>query len=535
MRVRTPFKVATVAAVIALLASACGGQEGEEPGDTTGQQGGELRVYLSEPDSLLPTEASDSESIQVIRLVYRGLTRSNLEGEIELDLAESIETADNITWTITVKQGYTFTNGEPVNADAFLRAWNYAGYGPNAQDNSYFMSRIAGFAEMQADPPEAEEFSGLTKVDDFTFTVELSAPFAGLPAILDYSGFAPLAEECLADAEACTETPIGNGQYTLEGEWEHDVQIVLVRNESYAGDDPGNADRIINRIFEAQDAAYAAFQGGELDIIDATPPERRSEARSLYSDGFYEVPSTTFTFLGFPHYDERFQDPRVRQAFSMAIDRQAIIDAVLDGGATPATGVVSPLFDGAREGICEFCQYNPDLARELLDEAGWDGSTVTMIANAGAGHDAWMQAAGDQLNQNLGVEYELDVSQQFAEYLDTLTNDEAPGPYRLAWGPDYPVLETYLYPLYGTGTDSNFGRYSNPEFDQLIAMGDQAPSLADAIPFYQQAEDIVVEEIPAIPLWFGITSSVYDTDTVEEFVYNNIHGIDYAAIVVAGN
>ncbi|MPZ28897.1 MAG: ABC transporter substrate-binding protein [Micromonosporaceae bacterium] len=534
MRARFPVKLAAAAAATALLAtaSACAsdGGGGEEPEGTTG---GTLRVFLSEPDSLMPSGANDSESNQVITEIYRGLTKNVIEGGVENIIAESIESEDNITWNIQLKEGFTFTNGEPVDADSFIRAWNYAAYGPNAQDGAGFFERIVGFGEMQADPPEAEELSGVTKVDDYSFTVELSAPFVGFPQTVAYQSFLPLAEACLADVDACNEMPISNGPYMLASAWEHDVQVALVKNPDYIGEDTVFADEIIMRIFESSDAAYAAFQGDELDVIDQIPAERLAEAEAQFADGLFQTANNSLTYLGIPFYDERFEDVRIRQAFSLAIDRQAIIDAALGGTQRAASGWVSPLFEGQRDAACTTCEYDPERAAALLEEAGgWEGE-LTLTANAGADHETWMQALGDQLNQNLGIEYTLDVGQQFAEYLATLENQDAVGPFRLGWGPDYALMETYLTHLYATDQSSNYGFYSNPQFDDLVAQGDSAPTEQEAIALYQQAEDILNEDMVTIPLWWGTQSVLYNPDVVAELNFNPIDYEDYGLTTMA--
>ncbi|MGH3678842.1 MAG: peptide ABC transporter substrate-binding protein [Natronosporangium sp.] len=528
MRARFPVKLAAAAAVTALLAtaSACASDEGGG-GDPEAGAGGTLRAFLSEPDSLVPSGANDSESNQVMTEIYRGLTKNDLEGSVEMAVAESIESEDNITWNVQLQEGFTFTNGEPVDADAFIRGWNYTAYGPNAQDGAGFMERIAGFEEVQADPPESEELAGLTKVDDYSFTVELSAPFAGFPQVVAYQSFMPLAEECLADIPACNEMPISNGPYMLASPWEHDVQVPLVKNPDYIGDDPGFADEIIFRIFESVEAAYASFQGGEVDVIDQIPAERLAEAEAQYADGIFQTANNSLTYLGIADYDERFDDVRVRQAFSLAIDRQAIIDAALGGTQRVATGWVSPLFEGYREGVCTVCEYDPERAAQLLDEAGgWEGE-LTLMANAGADHETWLQALGDQLRQNLGIEYTIDVNQQFAEYLATLENQEAVGPFRLGWGPDYALMETYMTHLYATGQSSNYFYWSNQQFDDLLAQGDAAPTVEDAIGIYQQAEEILNEEMVSIPLWWGTQNVLYNPDVVAELGFSPIDYEDY--------
>jgi ABC-type transport system substrate-binding protein len=537
MRMRRTYKLAVGAAAVALLATACGGDDGDddELGNVVDEdaQGGTLRIYSSEPAFLVPTAANDQPSILVLRQLYSGLVDYNLEGEPVNDLAESIETDDNQTWTITVKEGYEFTNGEPVDADAFIRAWNYEADADNAQGNAYFLNRIAGIDEAQDPDVAADELTGVTKIDDYTFEVELKEPFVGFPAILGYSGFFPVAEECLADFDTCNETPIGNGPYMIEGSWEHEIGITLVRNEDYPDEGKSNADVLDYKIYADIEAAYADFQAGELDVMYTIPTTRFVEAEESQGERIYTQPSNSFTYLGMPYYLDAFDNVDVRHALSMAIDRQEIIDAVFDGAFTPADSVVSPLFDGYREGVCEYCAFDPEAAADLLEQAGgWQGGTLVLEANAGSGHEIWLEALGNQLRDNLGIEYELQVNLDFPEYLERNGTFAHEGAYRLGWGPDYPVLETYLTPLYGTGASSNGTEYSSETFDDLVVQGDSADTLEDAIGFYQQAEDVIVEDMPVVPLWFGRTTAVW-SENVSDFVWNPINDPEYGQMVVS--
>ena len=336
----------------------------DEGGDAAGLTGGTLRIYASEPAFLVPTAADDQPAILVIRQLFSGLVDYDLEGVPVLNIAESIESEDQQNWTITLKDGYTFHNGEPVNADSFIRAWNYTADGDNAQNNSYFMSRIVGWDEAQEG---ADTMSGVVKVDDLTFTVELKQPFVGFVAVLGYSGFFPVAEACLADFAACNETPIGNGPYQIDGSWEHSVGITLNRFDAYPDPGKSNPDVLEYRIYADIEAGYAAYQAGEIDVMYTIPPERYQEVLSGQPDRLYELAGDSFTFVGLPLYLEQFQNPDVRRALSMAIDRQPIIDNVFDGRFSAADGLVSPNFDGYREGACDACVYDPEGAAALLE------------------------------------------------------------------------------------------------------------------------------------------------------------------------
>jgi len=532
-------------AAIALFAAGCTSTPAPTV-DPNADAGGELRIYASEPAFLVPTAADDDPSIQVIRQLYRGLVKYNKDtGAAENDLAESIESSDNESWTIKIKPGYKFTNGEAVNADSFIRAWNYAAYAPNAQNNAYFMSKIDGLDDvsfgkdpdgdgpLEAPDPVSKELSGLKKVDDLTLSVKLSAPFAGFPATIGYSGFFPVAKACLDDFDACNETPIGNGPYKIDGKWDHDVAIDLVRSDDYAGDKTeAKADKLHFQIFADVNAGFDAFQSGELDVMYTIPSAKVKATQAELGDRFFQKPSNTFTYIGYPLYDANFKDKRIRQAISMVIDRQAIIDAIFDGRFTVAGGLVSPNFEGYRANVCKYCKKDVDAAKALLAAAGgWKGGKLQLWANAGADHEKWLQAAGDQIKAALGIDYELKVNLQFAQYLQTGDNSGFTGPFRLGWGPDYPYIETYLAPLYATDGSSNNSKYSSTEFDRFIEQANGAKTAAEGIALYQKAEDVALEDMPVIPLWFGKVSAVR-SELVDKWVYNTINGVSYGEITL---
>src|SRR5262249_15278185 len=148
-------------------------------------------------------------------------------------------------------------------------------------------------------------------------------------------------------------------------------------------------------------------------------------------------------------------------------------------------------FDGYRANVCKYCSKNVEQAKQLLAAAGgWKGGKLELWANAGADHEKWLQAVGDQIKAALGIDYELKVNLQFAQYLDTADQKGFDGLFRLGWGPDYPVVETYLAPLYASNGSSNNSKYSSPTFDDAVKAGDGAKTAADGITSYQKAEDI---------------------------------------------
>jgi oligopeptide transport system substrate-binding protein len=492
----------TAVAAVALVAAT-----GVAPSSSSG---GELRVFSLEPATLLPSDATDETSTLVIRQLYSGLVNYDLDGTPVLDLAESIDSDDNLLWTIQVKPGYIFHDGTPVDADSFIQAWEHAAGGPNAD-------LFAPIARLE-------------KLDELAFTVELTEPSVSFPAQLGHAAFFPLAAECVADVGACAEAPIGNGPYVVEGEWEHGVGITLVRNDAYP--DPGLAlpDTLRYQIYPDLATGCADFQAGNLDIMYPIPPQCRPIV--LPFEGYFEETSNSLGQLELPSYVEPLDDPVIRQALSLAIDWSEVVDTVFDGRLTLAEGAVGPHIDGFRPGVCQSCAYDPARAQELLDEAGgWPGGELALGAPAGFGHEVWLAAVGEQLQDVLGIDYTLEVGLSLPEYLDRAAAHEFTGPFWLGWSPDYPAMDAYLAPQFRSTGRANFSSYASLEVDGAIEAGNAAPDPSAAVALYQQAEEVVLEELPVIPMWFDHWEAVHSAN-VDQLVWSLFNGPEYGLTAV---
>jgi len=521
MKVSTPMRATAAAAGLVLLLAACGGGTEDEPptsgGEPTGNAGGEYVAEVTEPSFLAPaSNCYESECSAILDMVNDPLVTTDFEsGELIFDgLAESIEpNEDQSVWTVTLKEGREFHNGEPVDAESFARAWNYSQDPKNAQATAGFMTRIQGAGE-------GKEMAGFKVVDEATFEVTLSGPFSQFGQQMSYApAFAPMAQACLDDLKACNEEPIGTGPYMMDGPWQHDDSITVTKWSDYAGDITGQADTVKFQMFTTPTAAYRDFQNGGLDVISLAP-EVYLEAKGTLGDAIIEEPTSTLTYLGFPTTMAPFDNPQVRQAISMSIDRQLIVEQVLNGLAYPSTDIVTPPIPGARDDACGYCVYDPEAAKALLEDSGVDlsGETIQYYFNADAGHDLWVEAAARQVQENLGLDYKLQ-STEWAQYLELLDAQDFTGPFRLGWALDYPSPENYLRPIVGTGGDSNYTGYSNPEVDDLLVQGDEAASLEEGLASYQQAGDVALEDMPIIPMWSGKTAIAY-SDEVGDVTYD---------------
>ncbi|MEX1179133.1 MAG: ABC transporter substrate-binding protein [Nitriliruptor sp.] len=528
---RSAKRALALAAATALVLTACGGgdtddgdttdpevtEDGAEDGAEDGSEdaeaasGGEFSIRGCEPQFLNTTDTRDVCGGAVLRLLFAPLVETDPEtGEPSMGTAESIESEDNQTWTITLREGDTFHDGTPVTAQSYADAWN-AVAGPEA-GNSFFFSRFEGFEELQAG--EAEELSGVEVVDDQTLEVTLTEPFGPFLISLNDTSFYPLPEAYFDDPDAFQDAPIGNGRYQMDGEWERNQQIALTKFEDYSGEDPGLADAITFVIYDDINTAYLDVQAGSLDVSDVIPPEQEGAVDGEFGENVLRTPTSSFTYLGFPMFDERFGDnPELRQALSLAVDREAIISAIFSDTLRPATAIIPPVLEAYREDACEFCEFDPERAQELFEEAGGYDGTMTMYFNSGAGHEEWVEAVANQWNEVLGIEDVQFESLEFAQYLDLLDAEEIEGPFRLGWILSYLSPQYALEDLYTTDAGSNSFGYSNPEFDEALADANATdPEEADSA--YQEAEDILLADLPLIPMWYGQSTSVWG-DRVE--------------------
>ncbi|MFI7598559.1 ABC transporter substrate-binding protein [Actinoplanes sp. NPDC049681] len=509
-----PWKMAVGATAIALLAAGCSGG-GSENTDTNSNS---IVLGIGEPQHLIPTNTTETSGAQVLAALFYPLVDFDAQSKPVEVAAESITSDDNKVWTVKLKPGFTFSNGEPVVADNYIDAWNYGAYGPNGQGASYFFERIEGYADLQSvDPdgedgpqkapePKAKTLTGLKKVDDNTFTVTLSTPFAGWESVMGYTAFLPLPKAAWKSpgviADGFEDAIIGNGPFKMKGTWEHDSQIVVEKVAGFKGTVP-KIDGVTFKIYQDQKAEYADLVAGNDDIQTSIPIESLAAAPGDLGDRFKKSPSSSFAFVGFPTFQKEFSDKRVRQALSMAVNRKEMTDQIFLGSQTPATSFVSPAVAGYRENTCGAnCEYNPTKAKELYTAAKGP-SKIQITYNADGGHKAWVDAMCNQIKASLGVDCTGVGEPKFADLLTKVEKKQPVGLIRLGWVMDYPLMENYLGPLYGTGGSSNYYGYSNPAFDSLVKEGSAAKTTDDAIKKWQQAEDILADDMPVIPLRFG--------------------------------
>ncbi|CAL9448076.1 ABC transporter substrate-binding protein [Streptomyces sp. Tu 3180] len=504
----TPWAVCAVAA--ALVATACGGG-GAGDGDAV------LSASWGDPQNPLePANTNEVQGGKVLDMIFRGLKRYDPEtGEAKDMLAERIETSDSRNFTITVKDGWTFSNGEKVTARSFVDAWNYGAALRNNQRNSYFFGYIEGYDEVHPEgggKQTADTLSGLKVVDDRTFTVTLSQKFSGFPDTLGYNAFAPLPRAFFDDHDAWVRKPVGNGPYLVDS-YTRGSQMALRTWEDYPGPDKARNGGVDLKVYTDNNTAYTDLLAGNLDLVDDVPAAQLKNVGNDLGDRYLNTPAGIIQTLAFPYYDENWSRPgmeKVRTGLSMAIDREQITDTIFRKTRTPATDWASPVLGedgGFKAGLCgEACAYRPDEARRLIAEGGGlPGGRVTITYNADTGsHRQWVDAVCNSINNALGDERACTGNPvgTFADFRDRITRQKMTGPFRAGWQMDYPLIQNFLQPLYYTDASSNDGGWSNKDFDGLVDRANQETDAARSVGLFQQAEQVVRDHMAAIPLWY---------------------------------
>ncbi|MFI6427510.1 ABC transporter substrate-binding protein [Promicromonospora sp. NPDC050880] len=524
--------LAAGAAVVALTAAGC------SPSDTADDAGPvTLETWISQDmETLFPGDAGAYDNISVLDVVYDGLVRYDPETTEPYNyVAESIEpNDDNTVWTITIKPDLTFQNGEPVDAEAFARSWNYTADGDNGLYSNYFFGIIEGYDEMQPETDDdgnitaegaADELSGVKVTDDLTLEVTLASPFAGFATMLGYTGFFPIAQECLDDVEKCAKEPIGNGPFQVT-DWQQSQELTAEKWADYPLEETPDYDAIHwTEYATGETSGWADFKAGDLDL--SFPPTAEVESAKNdpeLSERYVEAPGAALTYLGFSGYTEGpWNDIEFRKAISMAIDREGIISSLGSGQATPADSWVVPGgVPGGEAGTCEWCTYDPEAAKAALEAAGgWpEGEKLQISLGDDDAEVEYFTAIGNSIEEVLGIPYELNID---PDYFTTRAEQGYDGMFRNNWFPDYPLNENYLsFYASGSAQDSQFGWYSKA-FEDKLDEAAAAASLDESVALYQEAEGILAEEFPTIPFRWSFSATYY-SDRLDNVVLNPFSG-----------
>ncbi|KAK1181862.1 ABC transporter substrate-binding protein [Streptomyces sp. NBS 14/10] len=515
MRGAMSAKWVAMAAVVALAATACGGSDDSDSGSNDMNKGaadpkGILTAQLSEPQNpLQPANQKESQGSRVIRQVFSQLVGYEPgTGKLTYVNAESVTpNKDSSVWTVKLKPGWTFHNGEKVTAKSYVDAWNWAANTKNNQTNSSWFQDIKGYADVHPEKgdPKSDKMSGLKVVNDNEFKIELSSSVSYFAYKLGYDVWSPLPSEFYKDPKAFGEHPIGNGPYKFVS-WDHKKLIKVRTFADYKGPDKPKNGGIDFKNYTTADAAYSDLRSNNLDWIEQVPTTALTNYKSDLGKRAIDEEYSAVQSIVPAFYTKQFKDidPKVIQGLSMAIDRNTITKTVLHGSRTPADSFVARGVLGYQAGaLKEQVTFDPKKAKELVKEGGGvPGNKISIQYNADQDHKPWVDAVCNSIRKSLGIECVGDSKPDFQADLNARDKHQVKSMYRGGWVLDYPVNSNFMRDLYGSTAAGNTSGYSNKEFDGLASKADKAATLDETVKLYQQAEQVLAKDMPAIPLWF---------------------------------
>lgn len=467
-----------------------------------------------EPQTIDPVLNNSQDGSNVIVNLFDGLVRIGFDDAPEPGCAERWEVSENgMSWTFHLRQGLKWSDGAPMTAEhfrfGFLRLLDAGNASPNAY-MAFFIKNGEAFFNGKA---KAEDV-GVTAVDDLTLRIDLEYR---TPLILDYLSYhifyparADVVEKEPRSWTTKSDFPC-NGPFLMR-EWKHNSEMTLVKNPNYWDAENVKLDKIRIVMITDTNTALAAFKAGKIDLLDMLPPQMTPQ---LLQSGEAKAINTLGTsFAIFNMTKAPFDNPLVRRAFTLAIDRRAMVEKVSMGGQKPAVALIPygmPGLKPDKDFRAEDKDYlperaDPETAKKLLAEAGYPNGEgfprVTYKYNLNPINKAVAEALQAMWKQNLNVEVELS-NEEWKVFIDT-RNQKNFDIARYAYIADFfdagNMLEQWL-----TDSHENVAGYSNLEYDALIKDSMRQMNHDKRIEDMHKAEAILMRDLPLLPLYFYST------------------------------
>ncbi len=515
--------------------------EGAE-GETT-SNGNNIAVCLaSEPQTIDPALNSAVDGAIMVNHFFEGLVKWVDDGEGNAmtapGQAESWEKVVNddgtVTYTMKLRDGIKWSDGKEVTAGDFEYSWKRLANPETAADYCYMIDMVqnyAGIANSESDP----DTLGIKAIDDKTLEIVLSYDCPYFEEIMAFPATFPVRQDLVEGNDEWTydvATYVSNGPYKMK-EWSHNAYILAEKNENYYDFANLGPDTIRFTLLDDANAMLAAYKSGELDFIEELPPD---EMANYLASGELTVADYIGTYyVCFNTEDEVFSNPLIRKAFSLAIDRNYIVENVSQAGEVPATGYVpAGVNDAAGPGSDDFrtvggeyysvaeedYEKNCEEARALLAEAGYPNGegfpTVEYMYNTNDKHKAIGEALQNMWQEQLGVTVNLS-NQDWNVFLESRKQ----GDYQIArngWIADYNDPCSFLDMWYTDG-GNNDAQYSNKDYDAKIDATKATAVQEERMKAFHEAEDILIEQDNVLAPVYFYTQPYMIKDDIQGMYY----------------
>ncbi len=462
----------------------------------------ESAIFLSsgQPDTLDPAKAHSSAG-GIVGHIFNGLVTLTPNLQVAPDLAAGWEVSpDGQHYTFYLHPAARFHDDRPVTAQDVIFSWERALH-PDLQSDTAlaYLGDIEGAAEMAAG--QSDHLRGLQAVDDHTLVVHINAPKSYFLAKLTYPA-AFVVDQFNVAQSGWEHRPNGAGPFQLDT-WRDDEILILARHEAYHLQTP-QAEHVVYLL--GAELPLALYETGVIDVV-GIGGETLARARDPGSPFFQELriqPSWCTTYLGFNTRVVPFDNPQVRLAFNLALDRERLIEALYRGEALPANAILPPGMPGyqTRPGYA----YAPDEARALLVGAGYSQlPKLTLLAAGFQEADSLSTAVITLWQEALGVEIEVQLVEPYT-YLDELYAGRMGHLFVSGWCADYPDPENFLDVLFHSQSSQNLGGYRNPELDALLETARSEPDVERRLALYQTVETRLLADAPVALIAHGLTS-----------------------------
>ena len=539
MRITRKFTaIASLLLATSMAFTACSPQGTNQPDTTTGEttQSVENTVEQTliwnigaDPKTLDPGLNSAVDGGHVINNTFEGLMRDK-GGKLDYAIAESHEVSeDGLVYTFHIKEDAKWSDGKPVTAADFEFAWKRVADPATASEYSFIMEsgNIKNASKIIAGEMSKDEL-GVKALDEKTLVVTLEQPTDFFLSLTAFATYMPVRSDMVDNEGAWAKDPakaVSNGPFKLT-EYKMGDQLVLVKNEEYWNADSIKLEKIVGKMIVDASTHFTAYNANELQIISEPPSE---EIPRLIAEDptFYSVPQIGTYFYVLNLNNKLYQDPQVRQALSLAIDRKQIVEKVVRGGQEPTTGFMPPSIKD-NEGK-DFKEVGGDFgpvegdttkAKELLAAAGYPNGEgfpeIEIMYNTGSGHQIIAEAVQEMWKKNLNINVKL-TNQEWAVFQETRNNIAYKDIARHGWIGDYLDPQTMLE-IFETGSPQNNAGYSNPDFDAHMKAS-RTTIGKERMDHLYAAYDILMKDLPMIPIYHYV-NNIMVKDSVQGWEFN---------------
>ena len=475
-----------------------------------GKGGGSSKTFTlnlsDEPKSIDPQISTDILGGTVDDIITEGLTRKGKNGTFEPGLAKSWEKSeDGLKWTFHLRDNIKWSNGDPITAQDFKNGWLRALKPETASEYAYMLYPIKNAEKYNKKEGTAEEV-GIKVIDDKTLEVELGAPVPYFDSLVAFKTYMPLNQKFFDETKEAyfteSDKTISSGPYTMEN-WTHGSEMTFKKNPNYWDAANVKIETIVYKIIPDNNSALNAFNNKEVDVTSITAEQAK---------GFKDDPRLVSNndgsvwYLLFNFNNKTLANVKIRKALLMAIDREGLVNNILNGYGTAAKTLVPKGIgikglndkDFTEEVPTSILGYNPQEAKKLLEEGLKEtGATkfpdMSMLINESGNNKVIAEYIQEQLRKNLGIELNLEImtaQERFSRMKQKNFDLVLAG-----WSGDYPDAITYLDLFESTG-GTNYGSYKNPQYDALVKTVRGTADQNVRIPALVKIEGIIAEDVP---------------------------------------